>query len=112
MIGIPPTGGTIFIRNNLFIDYSNFVVLPHTGVMLELNSFLSPGEETIRLFSGGSILHPVGSAANNYWGTTDTTVIDSMIWDAADDLAISQYVDYLPILDAPHPDTPTVADLP
>ena len=40
---------------------------------------------------------------------TDTVVIDSMIYDKYDDLTISGNINYLPILTAPHPDTPPVA---
>jgi hypothetical protein len=44
-------------------------------------------------------------AAENYWGTTDETVIESMIYDSRDDPARGT-VEYRPFLTSPHPGTP------
>lgn len=43
---------------------------------------------------------------NNYWGTTDTAIIDEMIYDSNDDLSRKGTLSYLPILTELHPDTP------
>ncbi len=48
------------------------------------------------------------TATENYWGTTDTEVIDSMIYDKNDDIRCAGFIEYLPILSEPHPDTPTL----
>jgi hypothetical protein len=48
-----------------------------------------------------------GVASNNYWGTTDSSVIDALIRDRWDSLDVAGYVEYLPILTAPDPATPT-----
>ena len=45
-------------------------------------------------------------AANNYWGTTDVNIINSMIYDKNDSLACYSTINYQPILTTPHPDTP------
>jgi hypothetical protein len=45
-------------------------------------------------------------ASQNYWGTTNTTIIDSMIYDNNDDGSCSSFINYLPLLDAPEPETP------
>jgi len=46
------------------------------------------------------------TAINNYWNTTDDSVIESMIFDKNDDLRSANYINYLPILTEPHLDTP------
>jgi hypothetical protein len=46
------------------------------------------------------------NAANNYWGTTDTDTIDSVIRDRNDDLNIGGFINYTPILTSPNPNTP------
>lgn len=45
-------------------------------------------------------------ARKNYWGTTDTGVIDQMIFDQNDSITSAEIIPYLPILTAPHPDAP------
>jgi hypothetical protein len=45
-------------------------------------------------------------ASQNYWGTTNTTIIDSMIYDKNDDDSCSSFINYLPLLDIPDPQTP------
>ena len=49
----------------------------------------------------------VGVASNNYWGTTDSSVIDALIRDRWDSLDVPYYVNYLPILTDPDPDPAT-----
>lgn len=46
------------------------------------------------------------NAANNYWGTTDEAVIQTMIRDRNDDLNIDAYVEYRPFLTSPAPGAP------
>jgi hypothetical protein len=45
-------------------------------------------------------------AVDNFWNTTDTNVIDSMIYDRNDDLSVDNFIEYEPFLTEPHPDTP------
>jgi hypothetical protein len=45
-------------------------------------------------------------ASQNYWGTTNTTLIDSMIYDKNDDGSCYSFINYLPLLDDPNPITP------
>ncbi len=50
-------------------------------------------------------------AASNYWGTTDTSIIDESIYDLFDDINLGAVI-YEPILTAPDPDAPiVVADI-
>jgi len=44
-------------------------------------------------------------ASNNWWGTTDTFVIDDLIYDYYDDFEEGK-VNYIPILNSPDPDAP------
>ncbi|MFQ5585834.1 MAG: hypothetical protein ACE5GF_03315 [Thermodesulfobacteriota bacterium] len=47
------------------------------------------------------------TAINNYWNTTtDTGVIDSMIYDKNDDLGSADYIIYTPFLTTPDVNTP------
>ena len=46
-------------------------------------------------------------AQENYFGTTDDELIQSMIFDKNDDLYVNERVKYQPVLSAPHKDTPT-----
>ena len=73
------------VKYNSFIDTS--------GIVLGL----PPG------YSGAAM-----TATENYWGTTDTEVIDAMIYDKNDDITCAGFIEYLPILTEPHPDTPTL----
>ena len=102
-------GVSVYIRNNVFTEYTGTVVqnwAAYSGsTIVEFNSFLSPGTATVELESGYS---PAAmTATSNYWGTTDLSVIESMVLDKADDLSRAGYIEYAPILTAPHPDTPT-----
>ena len=46
----------------------------------------------------GHTFNPEMIVANNYWGTTNTSVIDSMIYDRNDDLNYYTYFTYKPFL--------------
>jgi hypothetical protein len=102
-------GVSVYIRNNVFTEYTGPVVrnwAAYSGsTIVEFNSFLSAGTATVELESGYS--SAAMSATSNYWGTTDLSVIESMVLDKADDLSKAGYIEYAPILTAPHPDTPT-----
>jgi hypothetical protein len=56
--------------------------------------------------TGNTLVNEVVDARENYWGTTDLEIINSMIWDRADDTFRSATVQLLPVLDLHHPDTP------
>ena len=60
----------------------------------------------------GYTFNPEMIVANNYWGTTNTSIIDSMIYDRNDDLNYYTFFTYRPLLTAPHPDTPTLFEAP
>jgi len=97
----------INIKNNVFYyQYGTGIVVDGYGVgtfIIEYNSFLNTNTLALKLEPNRRTSI---SATNNYWNTTDTTVIDSMIYDKNDDLSTAGYIDYIPILISPHPDTP------
>jgi PKD repeat protein len=100
----------VYVRNNVFYQPTGYSAIANSHdadsseLIIEYNSFLST--DRINLWVGtGS--HPVNiTAINNYWNTTDTDVINDMIYDHKDDIRCSVEIVYEPFLTAPHPDTP------
>jgi len=98
------------IRNNLFLSSIESSFSSTTFESFEYNTI-----DINRVsFRGGSYIQNIGyptpniNFANNYWGTTDTTLIDNLIIDRNDSLSISYYVNYLPILNEKHELTPSL----
>ncbi|KRQ86506.1 Kappa-carrageenase precursor [Caloramator mitchellensis] len=48
-------------------------------------------------------------ASSNFWNTTDVNLIEKRIKDNNDDYSIPYTINYLPMLEAPNPDTPSFA---
>ncbi len=113
--GIVTSSGNykIYIRNNVFWQYQvGFGSTPYavevqdgTDTIVEYNSFLSNERIALALPPGHGTDSNI-TAFNNYWNTTDTNIIDSMIYDRNDDLNSPNYIEYKPFLTKPHPDTP------
>lgn len=82
-------GGTRGTPNKMVVQFNSFVDIK--GIILSLEPVFSP---TI-------------DATQNYWGTTDTAIIDLKIYDGNDDIRIGSYIVYQPILTSPHPNTPS-----
>jgi uncharacterized protein YjdB len=113
-------GVTAYIRNNAFYQQRGhniagpqymFAVqsLSSSGgsrTIVELNSFWSIDRVAVRLPAG----YPFAAmtATNNYWGTTDEAVIQTMIYDKTVDLNSAGTIDHKPFLTAPHPQTPAL----
>jgi hypothetical protein len=74
------------------------------------NSFLNMSGIVLKLPPGYA--SAAMDAAQNYWGTTSTTTINSMIYDKNDNATCAGFIDYLPILSAPHPDAPVIPEFP
>ncbi|MFZ3137286.1 MAG: CARDB domain-containing protein [Thermodesulfovibrionales bacterium] len=107
-ISIVTNTANVYIINNIFYKNMPCVVKVwanyYAQIIVENNSFLSTDRIALQLPLG---YHPASmTAINNYWNTTDTSVIDNMIYDKNDDLACDDYINYLPILNSPHIDTP------
>jgi len=102
------------IRNNVFSGSSgdngeiysveNWASNNTSETIVEHNTFLDTDRIALRLPSGytGAAM----TAANNYWSTTNTATIESMIFDNNDDLQSADSIPYSPYLSAPHADTP------
>src|SRR5680860_92287 len=108
----------VYIRYNLFNkknlnlpDYANYYIenwasYDSSKTIIEYNSFIDTDGLVLKLPSGYD--NASLTATNNYWGTQDINAIDSMIYDKNDDISVENYINYLPILTEPHPDTPTI----
>jgi hypothetical protein len=94
----------LYIRNNVFYNTSitRLASYSPSGAIVKYNSFLNGLTLRLEPNYGNAIM----SATENFWNTTDTSVIDSMIYDRNDNLSYAGYITYLPILTSPHPDTP------
>jgi len=109
-MGLNTTGPKIYIKNNVFYQQRGDAIavdLNHTvsNIVLEHNSFLDTDRIVLRLNQGRDANL---DASNNFWNTSDTNVIDSMIWDRNDTLDCQEYINYDPILSEPHQDTPSL----
>ena len=91
--------GTVTIRNNVFFDQTTwfqttFAVQSwanyNNGIFVDKNSFLSTDLVALEIkenYSAASIV-----ANNNYFGTTDLSIINSMIVDRNDSLTYVSYI--------------------
>ncbi len=101
--------GFVFIKYNLFINnqgyiINNFASYGLSKTFVNNNSF-SDTSGTILQVEKTSTTADM-DASQNYWGTSNSTIIDSKIYDKNDDLSCSSYISYLPVLDAADPDVP------
>lgn len=109
---------TAYIKNNLF--FNNISNTEQTGYALESlygsesnlvvkkNTFYSTNSVAISIAPSpydGSI-----NATENYWNTTNTSIIDEMIFDKNDDLNAAEVISYEPILNNPDSITPILPD--
>ncbi len=100
----------LYVENNAFYDMTtnyaieNWAAYGSAMVYAHNNSFWDAGEIALILPSGYSSSQMIGTS--NYWGTTDVTTIESMIFDKSDDLSCAGYIDYSGYLSAEHPNTP------
>jgi hypothetical protein len=101
--------GKITIKNNVFslhpsgaaiANFANF----NNGVEILYNSFVSTESTALEIAQNHN--NAAMNAENNYFGTTNTSVIDSMILDRSDSLTRVSFIDYVPVLGTAHPDTP------
>jgi len=101
------SGVQVYVRNNVFYNQTNYAVeddanYGDSNVVVEYNSFYSTDRIALALDGDNALM----SGINNFWNTTDTAIIESMIYDKNDDLECDGYIDYIPFLTEPHPDTP------
>ena len=102
---------SLLITNNYFSNWTSGYAIENwaqygTGtVLIQGNTFATTSSVAVRL--PGGYTDAAMNAANNYWGTTNTSTIQSMIFDKNVDITSAGYINYLPILTAPANGTPT-----
>ncbi len=102
---------TVYVRNNVFSNSSgdhgeiyaveNWASYNSSATIVEYNTFLDTDQIALRLPSGHT--DAAITATNNYWNTTDTSTIESMIFDNNDDLDSAGSIPYSPFLTSPQP---------
>ena len=103
------SSGFVYIKYNLFINnqgsiINNFASYGLSKTFVNNNSFVNTTGIILEVEKTSTTADM--DASQNYWGITDTTIIDSMIYDKNDDVLCTSIIDYLPILDVPDPDVP------
>ena len=103
------SSGFVFIKYNLFINnqgyiINNFASYGLSKTFVNNNSFSDTSGIILQVEKTSTTADM--DASQNYWGTANTTIIDSKIYDKNDDLSCSSYINYLPVLDAADPDVP------
>jgi hypothetical protein len=103
--------GAVYIRYNLFnsnqgIIVNNYASYGSSKTIVNNNSFTNTAGIILEVEKTATTADM--DASQNYWGTTNTTIIDSMIYDKNDDVSCSSFINYLPLLDIPDPQTPIV----
>ena len=101
---------SLSIVNNYFGTWTGGYALQNwaqygTGVTaIEGNTFASTSQVAVML--PGGYTDAAMAAPNNYWGTTDTSVIERMICDKRVDVTSNGFVPYTPFLSSPAASTP------
>lgn len=91
------SGGSFVITNQAAYGGSDSVLQFNTFAG-NVNLVLPPGDTSAKM-----------TATGNYWGTTDTAIIDGRITDKNDEPNSAGFISYLPILTVPDPATPILA---
>jgi hypothetical protein len=101
--------GFVYIEDNLFVNNRGFIINNYASYGLSktiVNNNSFTGTEGIILeVEKGSTTADM-DASQNFWGTSNTSITDSMIYDKNDDASCASVINYLPLLDAPDPGAP------
>jgi hypothetical protein len=105
------SSGMVYVRCNLFTNnqgyiINNFASYGLSKTYVNNNSFTNTTGIILEVEKTSTTADM--DAPQNYWGTANTAIIDSMIYDKNDDVSCSSYINYLPILGAPDPYAPVV----
>jgi hypothetical protein len=109
-ISIGSSGIAVSVTNNVFYETTsgytveNWAAYSGAAIQVQYNSFLDLGETTLLLPAGYSSAAMDGSY--NDWGTTDSAIIASMVFDRSDDLSCAGYISVSPWLSARDANTP------
>lgn len=103
------SSGMVYVRYNLFTNNQGFIVNNYASyglskICVNYNSFTGTSGVILEVEQTSTTADM--DASQNFWGTSNTSIIDSMIYDNNDDASCSSLINYLPILDAPDPTVP------
>lgn len=73
---------------------------------ISYNSFITDDKNSYAAMLPSGYTSSALVMRNNYWGTTNVSKINAMIYDRNDSLESAGYVEFEPFLTQPHPDTP------
>jgi len=93
----------IIMYNTLTLNNYGIFLFLHPYPTISKNNIYGNYIYDIKLYNDV----PNVDASNNWWGTTNITLIDEHIYDFYDDFTLGK-VNYIPILSVPHPDTPKI----
>jgi hypothetical protein len=87
--------GTVLVKNNLFVNQTTSFAVEswanyNSGILVDSNSFISTDRVALALsdnYSSAAL-----AATNNYFGTNDISVINSMIVDKNDSLTYASFI--------------------
>jgi len=101
--------GMVNVRYNLFTLNQGFFIsnLASYGlnkINVNNNTFINTNGIVLAVEKGYTTVDM--NASQNYWGTSDTSIIDSIIFDKNDDASCNSYINYIPIIETPDPETP------
>jgi len=101
--------GFVYIEDNLFVNNQGFIINNFASyglskTIVNNNSFTGTDGIILEVEQGSTTADM--DASQNFWGTTNTSIIDSMIYDKNDDASCASVINYLPLLDAPDPGAP------
>jgi hypothetical protein len=103
------SSGMVYVKYNLFINNQGFIINNYASygqskINVNFNSFSETSGIILEVEQTSTTADM--NASQNFWGTANTTTIDSMIYDSNDDASCASRINYLPILDAPDPEVP------
>ncbi len=103
------SSGMVYVKYNLFTNNQGFIINNYASygqskICINYNSFTGTSGVILEVEQTSTTADM--DASQNFWGTSNTTIIDSMIYDKNDDASCSSLINYLPILDAPDPEVP------
>jgi hypothetical protein len=99
----------VYVKYNLFTKNQGFIIDNYASyglskICVNYNSFTGTSGVILEVEQTSTTADM--DASQNFWGTSNTTIIDSMIYDKNDDASCSSLINYVPILDAPDPEVP------
>ncbi len=103
------SSGMVYVKYNLFTKNQGFIINNYASyglskICVTYNSFTGTSGVVLEVEQTSTTADM--DASQNFWGTSNTTIIDFMLYDKNDDASCSSLINYLPILDAPDPEVP------